>query len=267
MNRKIFTGAVVVIAALIIFTVVTVRLFPAQDPVETPPAEPLQTESPVLEESTAAPGVAQTHTEEADAIASKLGKMGEPYTLHSRYYKQGEAQDESALNLGWNGDMTVVLKSAKVTAYASDRYLDGDLLSDNMNSIAESFENPAILQLELSLTNLDAENANGIRYQFDAGIFHLSGYEDLIAENWAHQDTAPYSSIGERFANGYFPYFDHHGTEEDTYYLFELNPGETLDFTLEYLIDMAYLDQDTPFLAISPGSQAEAGILFDRLEK
>lgn len=260
MNKKIFTGAVILVAVLVVFTVAAVVFFPTRSPDAPAPAQTAQTTS-------SAPEAVQNHTEEADAIVSRLGKMGEAYTLHSWYYKQGEAQDENALNLGWNGDMTVVLNSAKVTAYASDRYSDGDLLSDNLASVAESFEQPAILQLELSLTNLDAENANGIRYQFDAGIFHLSGYEDLITENWAHQDTMPYSPIGERFAYGYFPYFDRHGTEEDSYYLFELNPGETLDFTLEYLIDMSYLDQDTPFLAISSGSQAEAGILFDCLEK
>ena len=55
--------------------------------------------------------------------------------------------------------------------------------------------------------------------------------------------------------------------EGKKYYSFELPEGETMDFTMKYLIDREYLNVDTPFLAIAPGRVPQAGILLDNIQE
>lgn len=59
-------------------------------------------------------------------------------------------------------------------------------------------------------------------------------------------------------------YFDKNTGTKD-YWSFQLRPGETMDFVLEFLIDRAYLEQQSPFLAVSQNWDIKAGVLLDSI--
>ena len=117
--------------------------------------------------------------------------------------------------------------------------------------------------MELSLKNIDAENKNGVKYKFDANMFVLSAYEDLIPEN--QNNAEGYTTVGNYYS-AYETYFDPHGPGDD-YWSFELQPGETQNFTIEFLIDRVYLSQKDPFLAITPGREIFYGVMLRDLAK
>ncbi len=199
---------------------------------------------------------------EADAVMANFGSIGNEYTLHSRYYQQGEAKVEVAPNLGWDGDLLLTVKSAQVQEYSAADDDNGDPARAAWATYAKLFSDPCVLKLDMTLTNKDAENKNGVRYLFNAGMFRLAAYEDLIPDNWKNAET--YVSIGEQYS-ALEAQFDKH-SDNDDYWSFTLEPEETLDFTLQFLIDRKYLEQNTPFLAVSFGRQIECGVLLDKIE-
>lgn len=199
---------------------------------------------------------------EADALLATFGTVGKDYTLHSRYYRQGEAKIEEAPSLGWDGDLILRVNSAQIQSFAPEGSDIDRAESWNEQLKAYSFSSPCVLKLDMTLKNESAENKNGVRYLFYASMFRLAAYEDLIPENW--QNSESYSSVGERFGI-YESSFDKHA-EGDDYYSFSLEPGETMDFTLQYLIDREYLNQQSPFLAVSPSRQIECGVLLSDLK-
>lgn len=124
----------------------------------------------------------EVNSPEADALIKTFAEIGEPYTLHSRYYNQGEAKTDDAPGLGWDGDLELCITDAIVKEYE-----ESDIKYNSDSSIwaryASDFEDPCILHVELSLKNVDAENKNGVKYKFNANMFVLSAYEDLLPEN------------------------------------------------------------------------------------
>ena len=163
---------------------------------------------------------------EADALIRTFAEIGEPYTLHSRYYNQGEAKTEDAPGLGWDGDLELCVSDAEIKEYS-----ESNIKYDNKSLwefYASEFEDPCILHVELSLKNVDAENKNGVKYKFNANMFVLSAYEDLLPEN--QNNPEGYTTVGNYYS-AYETYFDPHGPGDD-YWSFELQPGETQNFTI-----------------------------------
>ena len=91
-------------------------------------------------------------------------------------------------------------------------------------------------------------------------MFQLSAYEDLISQNWLDEN---YIKVAQRYAV-MESYFDHSSDEKD-YWGFELRPGKSMDFTLEFLVDCSYLEQQAPFLAVSVSRGTEVGVLLDKI--
>lgn len=202
------------------------------------------------------------HDPEADAFIASLGKMGEDYTLHSQEFEQGDLVDETIPSLGWNGDMILRMHSATVKKYAVDPSWEPDAHEDYWETEASMMKEPMILTLDLSLTNKDAKKPYGVQYDFDVCMFRLSGYRDVLPESKATPEAA---TISMEYA-GSETAFSNPG-EGKKYYSFELPEGETMDFTMKYLIDREYLNVDTPFLAIAPGRVPQAGILLDNIQE
>lgn len=201
------------------------------------------------------------YSEEAEKTLANFGVMGQEYTIHSRHYRQGEAKVEDAPNLGWNGDVTVLLKSAEILDYDPDTFECDQSEMWNSELEVNGFSNPCVLKLDLTFTNKNAQFSGGVRYEFNADMFKLSGYEDLIPENYENAET--FNSVGVKYGLQSSS-FDKAGDGDD-YYCFELPEGESLDFTLMFCVDRSYFDQQTPFLAISNTREVECGILLDKL--
>ena len=163
---------------------------------------------------------------------------------------------------GWDGDLELCITDAIVKEYE-----ESDIKYNSDSSIwaryASDFEDPCILHVELSLKNVDAENKNGVKYKFNANMFVLSAYEDLLPEN--QNNPEGYTTVGNYYS-AYETYFDPHGPGDD-YWSFELQPGETQNFTIEFLIDRVYLSQKDPFLAITPGREIFYGVMLRDLAK
>ncbi len=195
---------------------------------------------------------------DAEKVLATLGTIGDNYTLHARQYQQGEAQEEDTPSLGWDGDMTLLIRTASVTPYEES----GEYGENDPRGIwplyAENFQDPCVLRLEMSLENIDAHNRTGVQYQFSASMFYLSGYEDLIPQNWQSEN---YANVTQRYT-AMESYFDKNSGTKD-YWSFELQPGETMDFVLEFLVDREYFEQQSPFLAVSLSREIKAGILLD----
>lgn len=194
----------------------------------------------------------------ADEMIATFGKMGEEYILHARQYQQGETQVEDTPSLGWDGDMTLLVKSATVLPYDETAEYEGSDPRGVWSAYASFFQDPCVLRLEMELENIDAHDRAGIQYQFNASMFRLSGYEDLMEENQNNED---YASIKGRYSVSE-SYFDKSAGTQD-YWSFELQLGETMDFVLEFLIDRMYLEQQSPLLAVSLNREVKAGVLLD----
>lgn len=231
----------------------------SNSPLETSSEAPTESEP---KESASETTSSEVNSPEADALIRTFAEIGEPYTLHSRYYNQGEAKTEDAPWLGWDGDLELCITDAIVKEYE-----ESDIKYNSDSSIwaryASDFEDPCILHVELSLKNVDAENKNGVKYKFNANMFVLSAYEDLIPEN--QNNAEGYTTVGNYYS-AYETYFDPHGPGDD-YWSFELQPGETQNFTIEFLIDRVYLSQKDPFLAITPGREIFYGVMLRDLAK
>ena len=214
------------------------------------------------QESASEAASSEISSPEADALIKTFAEIGEPYTLHSRYYNQGEAKTEDAPWLGWDGDLELCITDAIVKEYE-----ESDIKYNSDSSIwaryASDFEDPCILHVELSLKNVDADNKNAVKYKYKANMFVLSAYEDLIPEN--QNNPEGYTTVGNYYS-AYETYFDPHGPGDD-YWSFELQPGETQNFTIEFLIDRVYLSQKDPFLAITPGREIFYGVMLRDLAK
>lgn len=204
--------------------------------------------------------------EEATNLLKTFGSIGNEYTLHSRHYNQGEVMVEKAPKLGWDGDLILTVKSAQVQNYTAADDNSGDAIKRLWDNLYENenlnLSDPCVLKLDMTLTNKDAEYKNGVRYQFDASMFRLAAYDDLIPENWMNAES--YVSIAQQYGV-LESQFDKHA-DNKSYWDFTLAPGETLDFTLQFLIDRKYLELNTPFLAVSSARQIECGVLLDEIE-
>ncbi len=99
---------------------------------------------------------------EADAVIANFGSIGNEYTLHSRYYQQGEAKVEVAPNLGWDGDLLLTVKSAGVQDYAAGADESEDPARAAWPTYAKAFSDPCVLKLDMVLKNKDAENKTGV---------------------------------------------------------------------------------------------------------
>lgn len=232
--------------------------------VEALPESSLEAQS-FPSENESSPEIGQTASSspqsgEGNQLPVGFGHIGEEYRLHSRYYQQGEARLEDAPNLGWDGDLLLTVHSARLLEYSVQE--DGDRVASVWaNSYAAIFSEPKILRLEITLKNENAEHKTGVRYQFNASMFRLAAYEDLIPDNW--QDAENYIPVSDRYTAPESQFSLHSDT--DDYWSFQLEPGESVDFTLSFLIDAAYLEQDEPFLAISPSRQIQYGVALDRI--
>lgn len=203
-----------------------------------------------------------TGNPEADAAIATFGHMGEEYLLHSRHFQQGETRTEETASLGWDGDMLLCVKSGEIVDYSPNPD-ERDPIKKQWSAYAADFTDPCVLKLLLSLKNKNAEYKNGIRYQFGADMFRLAAYEDLIPENI--QNAEFYTMVGDRMG-AYEVAFDQHG-EGDDYYRFDLQPGESFDFTLEFMVERNYFQQACPFLGVGNGRQLKAGVLLDHLNR
>lgn len=257
MKKKMFVVIGVVTALLVFFSVMLLVKKPGIGNMQTS-SDAEKTEDSFSYSRESSPGVLSDP--DADALLSTLGSMGESYTLHSRDYEQGEEKEEEAPALGWDGDMTVLVKSAQLLPFdESAQYCEGDPRS-SWSTYAGEFQDPRVLRLAIQLENIDAHNRNGVQYQFTAFMFQLSAYEDLIPQNWLDEN---YIKVAQRYAV-MESYFDHSSDEKD-YWGFELRPGESMDFTLEFLVDCSYLEQQAPFLAVSVSRGTEVGVLLDKI--
>ncbi len=222
-------------------------------------------ESSVLdsEESIVSESSTNTSTSaEADETLKTFGKIGDNYILKSRRYLQGEVVDEDTVSLGWDGNLEICVKNSEVMDFSED-LVDDEVKKDQMVNMASYFENPKILRVSFSLKNIDAANKAGVQHQFDLCLFKLGSYIDLIPENYNDPENYIYS--GNAYAGVDF-IADPHGEGQD-YYIFELNPGETKDFTLTYIVDKEYLELKDIFFGISANTRFNYGIMFDGLSE
>ena len=74
----------------------------SNSPLETSSEAPTESEP---KESASETTSSEVNSPEADALIKTFAEIGEPYTLHSRYYNQGEAKTDDAPGLGWDGDL------------------------------------------------------------------------------------------------------------------------------------------------------------------
>ena len=124
----------------------------SNSPLETSSEAPTESEP---KESASETTSSEVNSPEADALIKTFAEIGEPYTLHSRYYNQGEAKTDDAPGLGWDGDLELCITDAIVKEYE-----ESDIKYNSDSSIwaryASDFEDPCILHVELSLKNVDA---------------------------------------------------------------------------------------------------------------
>jgi hypothetical protein len=194
---------------------------------------------------------------DADATIANFAKIGENYTIHGHMRQLG-AEDTNSDEISdslFEGDMEVCINEVNLLDISElndenyQRFEEQDAFSE--------IGDPAILQVKLTLTNIDAERSSGVKYDFNSSIFKLGGYKDLIPENYT--DSENYYFIRGEYCYSEYA-IEPHG-EGDAYYHFELKAGESKDYTIYYLIDRSYLDIQEPFLAIASGDQIRFGIL------
>lgn len=192
---------------------------------------------------------------EAAGLLNSFGQIGEEYTIHSRYFSNGTVRDESAPYLGWDGDLSICVNSVTVTDYSPDSLKEDEALKDSADQLQKWSEgyldfcsNPKVVRICASLTNVNAENKNSVRYQFYGNMFRLASEADLEG------------SFGNSKYVWYDAIFEHDGESVD-YWAFLLEAGETINMELLYLVQPEYLNQTSPFLGITLSSSLDYGVL------
>ncbi len=191
-------------------------------------------------------------SDKADEIISSFAEVNENLALRSRQYTQGEQQEENSVFLGFDGDMTITVNDVKICDFSEN----DDAIMDSWINDSSQFEDPCIIEFDVTLSNINAAKLSGQSYLFDSSIFKLGAYEDLIPENISN--TEYYFSVSSRYSL-YDLYITPHA--ENTFSVFELNKGETKEFVIRYLIDRSYLSLKKPFLAVSSSNEYKYGIL------
>ncbi len=219
--------------------------------------EPSPTPSSEESSESAASETNELSDSTADEKIATFGKMGEAYTLRGHFYNQGEDISSDVITDSFfEGSMNVTVNEAKVLDYSDEYFYSNEGLNESVNDIKSLYNDVKVLQVNLTLNNIDAYQMSNVQYEFNATIFKLGMYEDLI--------PADTSSVDYVKPSAYFYYpefaFEPHG-EDASYYHFELNPGESKDFTFYFIIDGDYLNQKDPFLAISSGRDTNFGVL------
>lgn len=213
--------------------------------------------SEIASEETSEPSqeISQTtvkQSDTADETVSSFAEVGQKLTLHSRQYSQGEQQEVNSIFLGFNGDMEITVNDVKINDFSEN----DEAIIDSWLDYSAQFQDPCILEFNVTLSNIDAAKLNGQSYLFDSSIFKLGAYEDLIPENI--NNTENYYSVSSRYSSYDF-YINPHS--ENTFSTFELNKGDTEQFTIKFLIDRSYLSLKNPFLAISSSNNYKYGVL------
>ena len=252
MNKKTLISAVSVIVILAGVTFVYFTYFrPESGKIINEPAISEQNYEEDSQPSSTSSGNTSVESDPSvDKLLSAFGTIGEQYTLHSQHYQQGDVVSGDFPDLGWNGTMILTVNSAKISEYSSE--VDK---AEPWDKVVSQMNDPCILTLNLSLVNKDAEQAFGVKYQFSALLFQLGAYQDLLPENMANPEYMP---VGQTHAM-YESFFDKHG-DGDQYYQFSITEGESMDFTIKYLIERSFLEQKDPFMYISPGGVISLGV-------
>lgn len=260
MNKKIVgVGlAALILATFCIVFSLSVKKMPTDQEIHSPEISP-EISDPIGEQ---APSTETLSDPTADKLLATFGVVGQEYTLHSHNYQQGEVREEDVPSLNWDGDMKLLVKSVKILPFDETAVYEENDPRNVWTSYAEQFQDPCILHFDLRLDNVDASNRMGVQYQFNASMFFLSAYEDLMPENKGNPD---YINITQKLTS-MESFFDKNSGTKD-YWSFELRPGESMDFALEFLMDRSYLEQQSPFLAVSLNWDIKAGVLLSSIEK
>lgn len=198
-------------------------------------------------------------SEEADETLESFVQIGETLPLYSHHNSQGETRDNFTPYLGWEGTINLCVNSVTVKDYdPTDENLDTDKWELYINESGFS----KVIHIELSLTSVDAENSYDVAYDFSSSMFQLGSYDDLIPENY--HDSENYTPTGNKFACSEF-ILNPQG-DENNYYHFSLEPGETKVFTLDYLVNDEFLSQESKFLGISLSREFKYGVLLDNMQ-
>lgn len=195
---------------------------------------------------------------DADATIATFANIGETYTIHGHKCQQGfeDTNSDEISDSFFEGDIEVCVNEVNLLD-CSELDEENYQRFEEQNAFSE-INDPMILQVKLTLTNVDAENSSGVKYDFNSSIFKLGGYKDLIPENY--NDSENYYFIRGEYCYSEYA-IEPHG-EGNAYYHFELKAGGSKDYTIYYLIDRSYLDIQDPFLAIASGVQIKFGVLF-----
>lgn len=271
MNKKLI-GTIIIIIFLIIASVLyfNIKSKSNTDTTNADSAENLKYSNNTIDENATSENSSSSNTtpsdsidsSEADETLSNFGEVGKAYTLHSRSYKQGDVRDNSAPSLGWDGDLELFVSKAEAYEFTEDLYEQYPKLAD----YATEVNNPYVVHVELSLKNIDAANKNGVKYEFYSNMFRLSAYYDLILHTFeTYEEQESYMSISDMYVFSEFS-VEPHGSDED-YFVFQLEEGETKEFTLDYLVNGDYFSQKDIFLGVSLSSTYNYGILLTDLQK
>lgn len=191
-----------------------------------------------------------------------FSKVGDPLIIRSRTYDLDEVHEEQVPSLGWNGDLQLIVNEAKLVSYNPD---DGNPWHEKFAAYSESmqFEKPAVLLLDISLTNIDASQNFGVKYDFHPK-FQLAS-EMLYSEEF-DSDPGLFDPILE-FVNNE-PYFSAHASGDD-YYTLSLPEGECVEFECAYFVDSTVFNNAVVYLCPTSGSARSAyyGIELDQIER
>jgi hypothetical protein len=202
---------------------------------------------------------ASIKAEDADTekFLSNFGKIGEPYSMKSHYYKQSDIVNKDIPYLGWNGEIKITIHSATVSAFTDK------INTDNYKTWKEylsEMNDPCILTLDITFENINAEQNSGIRYEFNATMFQLGAYQDMLSDNVNKSD---YITTGEQYSCPEID-FDKHG-DGDNYYKFTIKRNNKINFTLKYLVSHDYFQQKEPFIYFGSRRNIVAGIRLDNI--
>ena len=263
MNKKLLVATIALLIILVLSSVMYFTLKANHKDAETVDAT-VETSETTTEEPETDDGSSSnqsTVSTKADSTLASFANINEPITLYSRVFKQGETRDNNAPSLGWDENLEMCVTNAEILEY--DETDDYDGMKEIWANQLSDHENPVVLKINLSLKNIDAENRYGVKYEFSSSMFRLGAYEDLIPDNYNNYET--YVPVGEHlsvFESAISPHAD--GSD---YYKFELEAGETKEFTLRFLIDGSYLSQKGIFLGVTANRVFDYGVLLTDLQK
>ncbi len=195
-----------------------------------------------------------------DGTEPIIRKMGEELPVDLLALReQGDKPPTNREAFGyWTGKMTFKVNSATLYNDFASTGIDPNETSIDYDDYSSDGYKPFVINMTINNINASANNGD----TFYSDIFWFSSKDEFISEDFSSDKT----NADWKYHDAYLAYFSAH-SDGDSYFMFNLNEGESMDVTLCYYVKSDILPLDNLYLGLVTYSYCHSfGIELNNIE-